>query len=269
MKTPYEFLAAIRAGEMIDWSAFLGVMAKNDVTPGVVCRIFERESHYATKTLIKIIDGEGCVQLEQRFLPSITVSDRVSAARAGDSHAVPVDGNILVTYRLTWSRPEVAVCWSGDEWLPLPDPGSHLVIIENMQNFLRPEETFAFINEHCGALLNAESVLFLYGAGNAVAKECNKTYFSQFKSVFCLFDIDPGGIFVYSKLKSLLQEFAIPVQFLYPHDSQERLTHSAKELSDKELRFIHDAQQKHPEIGPLLSEMYQVKKKLEQETYLG
>ncbi len=269
MKSPHEFLAAVRAGEMIEWSTFLGVMAKHDVQPGVVCRIFERESHYATKTLIKVIDNEGCAQLEQRFLPAITVSDRVSAAHAGDSHAVPVDGNVLITYRLGWSRPEVAVSWRGEHWQPTPDANSHLLIIENMQNFLRPEETFAFVNESCGALLNAESVLFLYGAGNAVTKDFNKIYFSQFKSVFCLFDIDPGGIAVYAKLKLLLQEFSIPVQFLYPNDSRERLTRSVKVLSDKELRFIHDAKQKHPEIGLILDDMYYVKKKLEQETYLG
>lgn len=269
MKTPYEFLAAIRAGEMIEWSSFLGVMAKHDVLPSVVCRIFERESHYASKTPIKILDDDGCMKLEQRFLPAITVTDRVSAAQAGNSHQVPVDGNMLVTYRLNWPRPEVAVSWDGHDWQPEPDAGTHLLIIENMQNFLRPDDSFVFANEYCDAKLRGESLLFLYGAGNAVTKACNKNYLSQFKSVYCLFDIDAGGILAYIKLNALLKDFPIPIQFLYPKDCRERLEKSPQELSDKELKFIHDAKQKYPEIAPLLNDMYQTKKKLEQETYLG
>lgn len=268
MKKPNEFLSAIRNGQEIDWDNFLQVMGKNDIKPSTICKIFNQTSPFAKKTAIRIEDEEGCKSLEKQFPQSIDVIDRVAAAHAGDSHQVAVDGSLLILHKASWKQPQVAVSWDGLFWDPLPEPNLHIVIVENMQNFLRFHETILFIRTFCGLNVPEESILLIYGAGNAAVKPCNSEYYRHFASINCLFDIDKGGVKTYNSLKKLLAPVDIPLTFLTPKDISKRLENSRQWLNDDELRYIHAAKNKHPELESMLNHMYHSRKKLEQETYL-
>lgn len=268
MKKPHEFLDAIRNGHEVDWDDFLQAMGKHDILPSIICRIFSQASPFAKKTVVRIEDEEGCGSLEKRFPQPVLVIDRVSAATAGDSHQVAVDGSMLIVQHSTWSHPQVAVSWDGIKWTPLPEPNLHLVLVENMQNFLRFRETLSLIKALCGVGAHEDSILLAYGAGNAAAKPCNAQYYRYFASVNCLFDLDRGGIRTYGTLKGLLAPDSIQPTFLVPQDVKKRLDDSRWWLDDDELRYIHNAKNDHPELKPLLDYMHHSKKKLEQETYL-
>ncbi len=268
MKTPNEFLAAIRRREAIEWDSFLRVMGRHGVSPITICRFFEQDSVYALKTPVRILDEEACVALEENFPMQVTVSDRVSAAVAGNSHDVGVDGNILIVHQAHWLKPQVAISWDGKDWSPRPDNLLHLLIVENLQNFLCFQDTLRLVTELCDLPLPLESILLVYGAGNAAAKSCNALYYKEFSSVNCLFDLDRGGIRTYAALKQLLKDSDIKPRFLFPGDVRQRLSRSRWRLDDDEKKYIHQARTKHPELIPLLDQMYKFGKKLEQETYL-
>ena len=268
MKKPHEFLNAIRNGQEIEWDDFLQVMGKHAVLPSTICRIFSQTSPFAKKTTIHIEDENGCESLETRFPQPVAVIDRISAAVAGDSHQFAVDGSMLIVQSCTWSHPQVAVSWDGTTWTPLPEADLHLVIVENMQNFLRLRETLSLIKTLCGIEAREDSILFAYGAGNAAAKPCNAQHYRHFASVNCLFDLDRGGIRTYGTLKRLLSPEGMKPTFLIPDDAKKRLNHSRWWLDDDELRYIHTAKNDHPELKPLLDYMHHTRKKLEQETYL-
>lgn len=269
MKEPHEYLKAIRIGQKIDWEGFLRDMGKHGIQPRTICRIFNQKSPFAKNTGVRIEDEDGCKSLELRFPQPIQVIDRVTAAAAGDSHQVAVDGSMLIVQQATWNHPQVAVSWDGIGWTPLPKPNLHLVIVENMQNFLRLGETLSLIKALCDFGEHQDSILLAYGAGNAAAKPCNVQYYCNFASVNCLFDLDRGGIRTYGTLKRLLEPLGKQPTFLVPNDVHNRLDQSRWWLNDDELQFIHAAKKDYPELQQLLSYMHHSKKKLEQETYLG
>lgn len=268
MKQPGELLTEIRRGRKIDWETLLKVMGRNGVAPSTLCLILEKESSISQKCTLRILDETAFQALESRFPPPVEITDRVSAAVAGDSHKVTVDGNILVVNQSPWKQPQVAVCWNGKTWSPLPQEGMHLLIVENLQNFLRIEDTLDTAYRLCNLQVHDKAIVIAYGAGNAATKTCNGNYYKNFSSINCLFDLDLGGIQTYATLKKQLAPFDIKPRFLFPNDVEERLRRSRFMLTDEERRKIHLAKANHPEIKALLEKMYHLQKKLEQETYL-
>lgn len=244
------------------------MMGREGIAPSSLCKILETQSQYGRKSILRILDQTAFTALASNFPPSIAVYDRVSAAVAGNSHRIAVDGNALMIHRTQWSHPQVAICLDGQYWSPEPVKNSHLLIVENLQNFLCSRETLKIATHLCSLQAHEESILLMYGAGNAAAKACNRHYFQQFDSISCLFDLDRGGIQTYSTLKNLLRPFDKSPDFLYPSDVSERLQRSRWRLNDEERRYIQAAKTANPEIASLLDQMYRSQKKLEQETYL-
>ncbi len=263
----YDFLAAIESGISIDWQRFVQTMRKAGVEPGAIKRMLEPASNYAKKTTVQIIDQQAFDNLKQLYLPTLVVSDRISAALAGDSHQVAVAGSMLVIQHSSWQHPQVALSRDGTHWQPSPDSEQHLVIIENMQNFLHLESSLQFIIQQCQVNVPRHAIMLAYGAGNAASKACHANYYRQFTAIHCLFDIDLGGVQIYAALKQLLGD-SVPVNFLVPHDIEQRLQQSRRALSNDELAELHKVHAKHPELHGVLQLMYQTKKKLEQESYL-
>lgn len=263
----YDFLAAIEAGMQIDWQRFVQTMRKAGVEPGAIKRAFEPASTYAKKTAVHIIDQHAFDNLKQLFLPTIAVHDRISAAMAGDSHQVGVAGSLLVIQQHSWPQPQVAFSQDGKHWQPAVDKGKHLVIIENMQNFLHLESSLQFIMQQCQLNVSPDNIIFAYGAGNAASKACHQHYYRQFSAIHCLFDIDLGGVQIYAAIKQLLGD-SVPVNFLVPKDIEQRLQQSRRALTNEALAELHKLHAKHPELHGVLTLMYQTKKKLEQESYL-
>ena len=268
MKKPHEFLTAISENRELNWQAFLDAMAKEKVLPGAVCRVFTPLSVYAKTTRVTITSPRDFQELRDRFPESLPIVGRISASAAGDSHLKPVDGSLFVVYNLHWPHPQVAVSWSGGDWTPWPEPHQHLVIVENMQNFLRFRDTLALLRTRCGLDVAAESILLAFGSGNACTKSCNAQYYVRFASVNCLFDLDCGAIKIYSALKNLLAPHKVHPRFLVPDDVSERLARSKWHLSHEERTVIYQACVRHPELSKVLAHMYHSHKKLEQETYL-
>src|SRR5690554_1626053 len=193
----HDFLAAIESGISIDWQRFVQVMRKAGVEPGAIKRMLEPVSNYAKKTTVQIIDQQAFDNLKQLYFPTLVVNDRISAALAGDSHQVAVAGSMLVIQHSGWQHPQVALSRDGAHWHPRPDNEQHLVIIENMQNFLHLESSLQFIMQQCQLNVSPDNIIFAYGAGNAASKACHQHYYSQFSAIHCLFDIDLGGVQIY------------------------------------------------------------------------
>ncbi len=268
MKTVYEYLLAIQDARKVDWEKLLQILTKSGIKPGTTSRILSPQSQYDPKTLIDVLDAEAFTRWLERFPPPVNVVDRVSAAQAGDSHTRSVTGSLLNVFRLDWAEPRTAVSWDGKDWSQRPDPGTHLLLVENLENFLRPKETLNLVIKQCGMVDSPDKVTLAFGSGNAASKACHLFYYQHFASVNCLFDLDVGGIQIYENIKALLAPLMMKPRFLIPDNVESRLQSSQWPLSAEDRTKIFNAQVTSPELAPLLKLMHEKRKKLEQETYL-
>lgn len=268
MSKPYMFLCAIGRHEAINWSRFVRTMSQHHICPQVIYTVFSPQSNYAPLTHVQINDEEIYRYLLEQFPKPIAATNRITAALAGNSHRTAVEGGVIVLQENHQENFFVAISRNGTTWTPLPNTHQHLVIVENMQNFLHSEATFRFLYRDCHFTPPPHSTLLAYGAGNAAAKACHAIYYQYFSSVNCLFDIDPGGLEIYISIKKLLSPYGIYPIFLAPYDLTERLKKSRWFLNEQERRVLFLLSQHHPELQPIIAQMLKTQKKLEQEVYL-
>ena len=264
-----DLLEAIAAGDPCSWSGLSKALGLEGMTVMDVRQIFRPADESEDVGVVEVINRERLAYLQTMYPPSADHHDRVSAAMAGDSHLQGVTGSLLVIDAPGWHEPLVAVCRDGLTW-PVPPPGkTHLLLVENMENFLAIESTLAFLRTHCGWLVDSASTLVAFGSGNQAAKACHGGYYGQFDQVSCLFDVDEGGIRTYQSIRdNPLLPAGFPVRFLVPTDIQERLERSRWRLSEKQRVSLRGLILKHPELQNVIQAMYNLGKKLEQETYL-
>ncbi|MRI31684.1 hypothetical protein EOPP23_01575 [Endozoicomonas sp. OPT23] len=268
MKNPYEFLKAIEDGKPVPWKKGVSVLTKEGIKPGQLTTVILPDSLYDDKTTVQIIDQDAFLRLKSRFPEPVAVSDRATASLAGDSHAKAVTGSMLTLDKSSWLEPRVAVCRNGLQWSALPEPHEHLLLVENLENFLRVEETLSLAIERCGLDEKRDQITLAFGSGNAAAKACNALFYQHFDSVNCLFDVDAGGIQIYQNIKKLLADSTVPVRFLVPENVSSLLEQSRRKLPDDERQKLKAFSEENPELRSLIAIMRQSHRKLEQETYL-
>ncbi|AOS96152.1 hypothetical protein AUP74_00683 [Microbulbifer aggregans] len=268
MPKPHEYFSAIRDGAPINWRRFLTAMGRNGVLPGHLMQCLQPESRFAGESVIKVLDERSLREIESQFPAPAPIIDRISASHSGKSHSERVEGNALMIQHISWDRPRVAFSRDGQTWIEDEPAGDILVIVENLQNFIRFEETIALVVDRCGLSAAPSEITLLFGAGQAAAKACNRTLYTRYREVHTLLDLDAGGIKIYGSIKALLANTGLQPRFLVPDNIDAYLARATSSMSQDERTAIHCAGRAHPELTYLLQRLYLTGKKLEQETYL-
>ena len=268
MNKPHELLQAIQNGELVSWEKVRKVFAREQIKPSRLMTVFQPDSLYDTKTRVQIIDQEEFLRLKNLFPAPVDIVDRPTASIAGNSHARAVTGSMLTLDKPSWPEPKVAICRDGLHWSVQPEAGEHLLLVENLENFIRSKETLALAIERCEMSASFDRITLGFGSGNAASKACNALFYRNFVSVNCLFDVDLGGIQIYQNIKKSLVDSGTPVRFLVPDTIDVLLEQSRRKLPNSERQKLKAVFEEYPELRPLIASMYQSHRKLEQETYL-
>lgn len=266
MTTTHRYLLKIQAGEPINLEALIAQLGRAGVPEIDISRILvgQKISKAKPSYAVTVIDALAFDSLLARFQPS-DVQGRTGAALDGNSHAVGVSESILIFRSEYYPHPTVAITDQG-EWVVPRLLGPIGVIVENLENFLRFHETIAFI----GSILPFDFNEFelIYGSGNQVTNSLNAPVLKRFDVIYCLFDVDVGGMRMFKTLKTLLPGQAI--NFLAPTDMHGRLTRSKNLLSDEHrIELFEKYRDLSPETDRLISCMRATGRILEQETYLA
>lgn len=264
-----EQLNAVANGEAINWRRLLNLLMKENLGAGYIFDVFKPLSEYDSKTIVEVIDKEAFNALLKRFPERLAVTDRVSAAVAGDSHQMSVLGGMLNVWRLGEAHPFVVLSTDNENWHPLPVKKGNktLIIIENMTNFIRFDELVDYLKKDCSATMEGE-VYIAYGAGTAASKIGLENYYKHFEQIECLFDLDVGGLTIYHTIKERLSHYNLKPRFLYHSQASSMLKASNRGLSGEELKKLYWFAQKLPELKGLITAMYEAKRSVEQEVYL-
>ena len=232
----YDYLVHIAEGKDINLTALLDRLQQAGISRGECSLVLRSTKLRKDRYRVEIADHDAFQRLMQRFAPS-GETGRVGAAFDGDSHRAGVSGSVLMMRSIHHPHPVVALYEHGT-WRMPRSIGAVGVIVENLENFLELDKTAALAAD----LLGRESfdIEFIYGSGNQISNRFNPACLSSFSELYCLFDIDPGGLRMFSTLLKQMPDTKI--RFLAPVDVFTRLEKSRYILSAKEsqeiLRFV-------------------------------
>ncbi|WP_409523180.1 hypothetical protein [Nitrincola sp. MINF-07-Sa-05] len=256
------YIEKINAGKTVNYDAFAKLLEDAGYSDRARRSLFRVELIGANRYQVEILDQAAFSDLQSRFGQQ-QLTDRASAAVAGNSHRMGVSGACLLLRRKSIPHPQV-VLFEGQQWTSPVKPAERALLVENLENFLALEQTLAVLPE-CGWSVT-EPIDLLYAAGNQITHSILQPFLSRYSELSCLFDPDPGGIHMFRTLCRSMQQ--LPVRFLYPNDIEARLTASNRLLKAKEREALVDYSGLSPDVDRLIALIRLTNRTLEQETYL-
>jgi hypothetical protein len=257
-----DYLEKVVAGKPINYGAFEKQLELAGITDRQRRDLFRVELAGPNRHTVEILDQVAFNELQNRFVQQ-ALTDRVSAAAAGNSHRVSVSGACLLLRRESVPHPQV-VLFEGKEWHCPVKPAERALLVENLENFLALERTLAILPD-CGWCPN-EPVDLLYAAGNQITNAILQPFLSRYAELNCLFDPDPGGIHMFRTLRQRMPQYSM--RFLYPQDIEARLAVSNRLLDVHVRTDLINYTGISPEVDRLIALLRRTNRTLEQETYI-
>ena len=193
-------------------------------------------------------------------------TNRQSASLHGKSHSFRVDGSMLTCRKMN-SHPFVVLFDNRQGFTSPQKLGDNILIVENLQLFLHELSTLSFLVRHCQFDTKyLQNLDIVWGDGNCITNSLHHRFLEQYHNVFCLFDIDLGGITI---AKNLLNSgISKPISFLYPSKIEERLALVPKIQDNKTVQEVLKLCAGEPALKNIANIIKQNQKFIEQEDYL-
>ena len=202
------YIQKIRQGVPVNYHGFV-----NQLPAAIQSRhqrLFSTEKVAANRWRVNCLEPGLLDQLEAE---SAMPQNRAEATLLGDSHRHQTDTSFLLVYHgaLVDRRPAVVVL-TENERLQDFTAKPNALLIENEQNFARPESMLAFASRCCGSTINLENTDVILAGGSRIGRSMNVAWLGQYNQVLCAFDYDLGGLRIYSSLRTRLGEVVLWVQ---------------------------------------------------------
>jgi hypothetical protein len=258
-----KYLEKIKSGKPINFDSFCKQLYCQGFDKKSILNIFSTQKTSRLSYLVSIINEDLFAKLQADF-PSYTITNRVSAALAGDSHKHPVSQAMIILWPNQQSHPVVVL----NDVKGIKSPvtlGQRLLIIENQENFVQKDQTLAFLN-HQFSDFNDQALDIVWGSGNAISNRLNKAFFNHYHHIDCLLDLDIGGLTTFANICELTSHPRI--SFLLPPCADEQLKKSKIDLQNEHLPDLRKFRENYPLLRLAIELMIHHKKMLEQEIYL-
>ena len=257
------YLDRIKQGKAINFDNFLKKLQAEGFDDRTILNTFLIHKLSKSRYQVEIIDEEQFVKLQCNF-PDYTITDRVSAAQAGDSHKHPVSQSMIILWSYLQSHPVIVLIDAKDITAPVT-LGQRLLIIENQENFVQKDQTLTFLQRQF-VDFNERALDIAHGSGNAISNRLNKAFFNRYQQIDCLLDLDIGGLTTFANLADLTAHPRL--HFLLPPCADQLLANSKLALQNKHRAALCKFKQNYPALRPAIDLMIHHKKMLEQEMYL-
>lgn len=258
-----KYLDNIERGKPINFDGFRQQLYRQGYDDHAILKIFSTQKNSRSSYQVSIIDEGRFARLRHDF-PDYSITDRVSAARAGDSHKHPVSQAMIILWPNRQSHPVVVLNDADGINAPLA-LGKRLLIIENQENFVQKDQTLAFLKCQFPGF-DDEALDIAWGSGNAISNRLNKAFFNHYQQIDCLLDLDIGGLKTFVNIYELTCHRRI--NFLLPPCAADLLEKSKIDLEDKHRTVLCKFRDNYPPLRSVIELMANHKKMLEQEMYL-
>lgn len=261
MKIAY-YLNQIKNAKPINFNCFASVFVNTTGMPTkALYEIFIAEKITQSGFLVSVIDPHRFDLLLAEY-PLQTISNRVTAAKAGNSHQHRVSVSMIVLMPACKTHPVVVL---NDENTGINSPiplSRNLLVIENQEVFLQKEN---ILKQLSPKFSNNEPDI-AYASGNAITNRLNKDFFMHYQHINCLLDLDIGGLEIFASLVNLTSHPSL--HFLIPSNAPLLLAKSQIKLEEKHLKRLRNLAECCPALLPAFKLILASGKMLEQENYL-
>ncbi|MHC8394091.1 hypothetical protein ACYZT8_10580 [Pseudomonas sp. LB3P93] len=264
MSRIYTYLNSISSGQPINFEAFAKELKKHGKGAGYLFDTFSTSKIGKSSYQVAVLREDRFAELIREHAPS-EVTGRIGAAFDGSSHAAAVSGSLLITRSVVHPHPSV-VLLSKHGWEAPNTLRPAALLVENLENFLALKQTVDILAD-CGVAEQSESFDVIFSAGNQITNRLNMPFLSQYQRLYCLFDVDLGGLTMYRTLLRGLPD-GHRVVFVYPDDIADRLSASKYSLNEQTRQDLLEFVGLSKETNELIGLMRDSQKALEQETYL-
>ena len=258
-----KYLENIKSGRPINFDSFCNQLHQKGYDDQTILTIFSTQKISRSSYQVSIIDEEQFVRLQADF-PDYAITNRVSAALAGNSHKHTVSQAMIILWPDQHSHPIVVLNDINGITAPVT-LGQRLLIIENQENFVQKNESLAFL-KHQFPDFNDEALDIAWGSGNAISNRLNKAFFNHYQYIDCLLDLDIGGLTTFANICELT--FHPRISFLLPSCADKQLKNSKIDIQNEHLPALRKFRENYPLLRPAIELMIRHKKMLEQEIYL-
>lgn len=202
--------------------------------------------------------------LELQALVDSMGDDRISSAQQNLSHSHNVLGSFLVM-RLHDQAPTIILIDAKGEPQTQHRHTDSVLLIENRQLFIEIEETLAFLYQQTAYPKHMQMDI-IFAAGNEISNGLHQQFLSQYQHIYCLFDVDLGGLTIAKNLYNLLDK---PMTFIVPDDIEIRLNRVVRKCNSTYIDKVLKLGKQQPKLQQIVSLIAHQHKVLEQEEYLS
>jgi hypothetical protein len=259
-------LSQIEKGAPVNWKVTNRLLLKAGVAKKQIDEAFSITAYGNDIYQVQIANKELFSEIQSLVSISIaSKNSRTSASIMGNTHSVSVCGAMLIVWHAEEGMPAVRVF---DDNNPTPvTTKPNILIIENEECFLNKESTYRFARQYCGLTCPIEDIEFVFGSGNSIT---NKRILPYLKSttgdVYCLFDIDFGGLRIFANLLAGGLSHK-KTHYLVPSDLEKRLNNSKRSASAEELGKLDQVYGLTAKTDEVVSAIRYYNTTLEQESY--
>ncbi len=205
-------------------------------------------------------------------LEALTSENRSRSALSSQnkSHSSKVSRSFIVASKRN-GEPTIIAFDSNQNRLNEWNQSSCCLIIENRENFLRPDETIRFIDTHTDYEI-PDDVDILFAEGNAITNSYHHAFLNDYKHIYLFLDLDLGGLKI---ARNIINALSKPeygqsiIHFVMPNDIEQRLAKVVQETNDESyLNKIDDIGIKVPMLKRFSDLISSTRKTLEQDGFL-
>lgn len=201
---------------------------------------------------------------ELEMLINTAGSDRISAAQQNLSHSYNVLGSFIVLRHHDQPLEIIEIKENGD-YEANRTMADQALLVENRQLFISIRATLDFLYRHTNYPKN-KLLDIIFAAGNEIVNQQHKNFLSQYHHLYCLFDVDLGGLSIAKNLYDLLDHSEIT--WLMPDDIERRLQKVVLKCDEAYIEKVLKLGQQQPKLRYIVNLIAQHYKILEQEEYL-
>lgn len=189
-------------------------------------KIFNVTNSSSTKHyLVSIKDACLYEQYFSRFEYS-SDDEKVEATLHGDSKKGKIDGGVLNFKHHYFDQHGVSICFRNTKTDFNPSSSS-LLLIENLNNFLSPNDVCVGVDEN-----NLASNV-IWSKGQEITSKQYVNFLNKYEQITCFFDFDLGGFEAFKRLKLLLRS-DIKLTFYHPEHLTKYLSLFGNKVTDKQ-----------------------------------
>ncbi|CAH7360290.1 conserved hypothetical protein [Vibrio chagasii] len=260
----------IELGKPTHYKRFLLGLAESGVCPNEVEHIFHVVN--IGKKRYRVTINPESYQDYKELRQKCLIGGRVASAKAvaastGKSHSKSASGVMCVMHTEEFQINPCCVILEQGIPRELPKLKKKLLLIENFELFIAYKEILAYVNQKTNYSVGLDEFDVLYSQGSTILNKQYRPFLMGYDQIFCLFDIDFGGLIIYEGLR----RFCSNAIFVVPNDAAYLIDTYGFAIPDDEEKKLKDliSNPNSPKIVKRVAKlMVEQGKKIEQEVYL-